>query len=68
MMTKIQEAVHTYEDEFGEAHCYERKIVSGDNKTEKNMHYGILRYVKWIYNLEFNRIQIFPSPTTYLPL
>ena len=43
MMTEVQEFVNTYEDEESVTHCYERKIVSGDNKTEKNMHYGILR-------------------------
>ena len=44
MMSEVQESVHTYVDEEGKTHCYERKIVSGDNKTEKNMHHGILRY------------------------
>ena len=24
--------------------CYERRILGGDNKTEKNSHHGILRY------------------------
>ena len=51
MMTEIQDAVHTYYDEFGETHCYERKIVSGTIKEKKNLHYGISRYVKLIYNL-----------------
>ena len=45
MMTEVQEFVNTYEDEESVTRCYERKIVSGDNKTEKNMHYGILRLV-----------------------
>ena len=45
MMSKIQLDVHKFKDELGVHHCYERKIVSGDNKTEKNMHYGILRKV-----------------------
>ena len=43
MMSDIQINVHTYTDGQGHEHCYEKKIVSGDNKTEKNMHYGILR-------------------------
>ena len=45
MMSKVQLDVHKFKDELGVHHCYERKIVSGDNKTEKNMHYGILRKV-----------------------
>ena len=43
MMADVQINVHTYKDSNGREHCYEKKIVSGDNKTEKNMHYGILR-------------------------
>ena len=44
MMTDIQHKyVHTFEDHDGTAKCYERKIISGDNKTEKNQVYGILR-------------------------
>ena len=43
MMADVQINVHTFEDLNGAEHCFERKIVSGDNKTEKNMHYGILR-------------------------
>ena len=43
MMSELQLNVHTYFDGNGNEHCYERKICSGDNKTEKNMHYGILR-------------------------
>ena len=27
----------------GEIDCFEKKVLSGDNKTEKNCHYGILR-------------------------
>ena len=42
MMSEIQLNVHTYEDNDETEHCYEKKIVSGDQKTEKNMHYGIL--------------------------
>ena len=43
MMADIQLNVHTFEDHAGVKHCHEKKIVSGDNKTEKNMFYGILR-------------------------
>ena len=43
MMAEVQLNVQTFEDTAGEKHCYEKKIVSGDNKTEKNMFYGILR-------------------------
>ena len=45
MMSKVQLSVNTYEDSGGVQHCFEKKIVSGDNKTEKNMHYGILRLI-----------------------
>ena len=44
MMSEVQLNVNTFEDSEGVEHCYEKKIVSGDNKTEKNMHYGILRF------------------------
>ena len=43
MMAEVQLNVHTFVDNKGGDHCHEKKIVSGDNKTEKNMHYGILR-------------------------
>ena len=43
MMQEVQLNVHTYKDDRGQECCHERKIVSGDNKTEKNMHYAILR-------------------------
>ena len=43
MMSEVQLNVHTYKDIAGNEHCCEKKIVSGDNKTEKNMFYGILR-------------------------
>ena len=33
-------------EEPGEVQCYEKKVISGDNKTEKNSYYGILRYDK----------------------
>ena len=45
MMSEVQLNVHTYTDNTGAEHCHERKIVAGDNKTEKNMTYGILRFV-----------------------
>ena len=43
MMAEVQIHVNTFEDNDGVKHCHEKKIVSGDQKTEKNMHYGILR-------------------------
>ena len=43
MIIEVQLNVHTFVDNEGGDHCHEKKIVSGDNKTEKNMHYGILR-------------------------
>ena len=43
MLTKVQKNVHKFKDTDGIEHCYEKKIVSGDNKTEKNMFYSILR-------------------------
>ena len=42
MMSEIQLNVNRYNDSDGIEHCYEKKIVSGDQKTEKNMHFGIL--------------------------
>ena len=50
MMSKVQEKVHTFLDDDGIEHCHERKIVSGDNKTEKNMYHGILRSVKFTFS------------------
>ena len=44
MMSEVQIHVHTFEDSDGVKHCHKKKIVSGDQKTEKNMHYGILRW------------------------
>ena len=44
MMSEVQLNVHQM-NVGDEVHCYEKKIVSGDNKTEKNMYYGILRRV-----------------------
>lgn len=44
MMEEIQEEyIPTYEDSLGNTKCFEKKILSGDNKTEKNSHHGILR-------------------------
>ena len=43
MMAEVQENVNTFKDANNVEHCHEKKILSGDNKTEKNMHYGILR-------------------------
>ena len=44
MINTIQDKyTHKYIDSDGEVQCYERKVVGGDNKTEKNSHYGILR-------------------------
>ena len=43
MMAEVQKYVHTFKDSDNVEHCHEKKIVSGDNKTEKNMHYGIIR-------------------------
>ena len=44
MMQEIQEKyVHKDENALGVTTCYEKKVISGDNKTEKNSHYGIPR-------------------------
>ena len=43
MMKSIQSKyVHIFEGPGGSDRCFERKILSGDNKTEKNQVYGIL--------------------------
>ena len=42
MMIDVQKYVNKFKDDHDVVHSYERKIVSGDNKTEKNMHHGIL--------------------------
>ena len=45
MLDEIQDSfIHKFRDMTGEVHCYEKKVISGDNKTEKNSYYGILRY------------------------
>ena len=44
MMTEIQmKYTHKFENNLGQIDCFEKKVLSGDNKTEKNSHYGILR-------------------------
>ena len=53
MMAKVQLNVQTFDDTAGEKHCFEKKIVSGDNKTEKNMFYGILRLNAMQYSKSF---------------
>ena len=46
MMSDIQEEyVHTFTDQEGNIKVYEKKILSGDNKTEKNQTYGIIRLI-----------------------
>jgi hypothetical protein len=46
MMSEVQEKfVHKFLNSSGEVDCYEKKILSGDQKTEKNSFYAILRYV-----------------------
>ena len=42
MMSEMQLNVHTYKENDGTEYCHEKKIVSGNQKTEKNMHFGIL--------------------------
>ena len=45
MMQEVQDKyVHKKNNADGSTSCYERKVLSGDNKTEKNSYYGILRY------------------------
>ena len=45
MIDEVQmKYTHKFKDEFGKIRCFERKVISGDNKTEKNSHHGILRY------------------------
>ena len=47
MMDEVQDKfIHKFRDMDGEVQCYEKKVISGDNKTEKNSYYGILRYDK----------------------
>ena len=45
MMDEVQDKfTHKFRDMDGEVQCFEKKVISGDNKTEKNSYYGILRY------------------------
>ena len=45
MMDEVQmKYTHKFKDESGKVRCFERKVIGGDNKTEKNSHHGILRY------------------------
>ena len=44
MMSEVQDKyTHKFTDDFGKTGCFEKKVLSGDNKTEKNSFYGILR-------------------------
>ena len=44
MIAEVQDKyVHNFTDSDGEIKCYEKKIIGGDNKTEKNSVHGILR-------------------------
>jgi hypothetical protein len=44
MMSEVQDKyTHKFTDNFGKTGCFEKKVLSGDNKTEKNSFYGILR-------------------------
>ena len=46
MVTKVQEKyTHKFTNTSGSKECFERKVLSGDNKTEKNTYYGIFRLV-----------------------
>ena len=46
MMMDIQtKYVHKFKTKDGTLRCYEKKILSGDNKTEKNQTYGIIRSI-----------------------
>ena len=50
MMSTLQDKyTHKYKDGT-EIKCYERKVISGDNKTEKNSHHGIIRYTEGSMN------------------
>jgi hypothetical protein len=46
MMTEVQEKfTHKFRNnDAGNTECFEKKVLSGDNKTEKNSFYGILRF------------------------
>ena len=54
MMVDIQaKYVHKFEDKEGNIRCYEKKILSGDNKTEKNQTFGIYRFKCEIFPFSF---------------
>ena len=46
MMQELQSKYVHKKEESGVVRCFEKKILSGDNKTEKNSHHGIVRLVK----------------------
>ena len=44
MMNEVQlNFTQKFSDNLGNVDCFEKKVLSGDNKTEKNSHHGILR-------------------------
>ena len=43
MMQDLQSKYVHKTEESGAVRCFEKKILSGDNKTEKNSHHGIVR-------------------------
>ena len=44
MMNEVQDKyTHKFTGKDGEIESFEKKVLSGDNKTEKNSFYGILR-------------------------
>ena len=50
MMTEVQEKfVHKFQNSSGEIDCYEKKVLSGDQKTEKNSHFAIIRFVNRLF-------------------
>ena len=64
MMNEIQSSyVHKFEDQDGTVKCYEKKILSGDNKTEKNQTYGILRFI-----CDFDLISIHLKTEIYIQI
>ena len=44
-LAEVQEKyTHKYSDDSNSgSKCFEKKVLSGDNKTEKNSYYGIIR-------------------------
>ena len=56
MMAEVQNKfVQKFKNVDGQTTCYERKVLSGDQKTEKNSHFGILS--KLDEPTEENRLQ-----------